>query len=152
MYAGGSGESFTTHVKFIVEPLSMYRSGAPIISVDGSANKNRKEREYVVNEKTKEKAQSGMGKTISTTPPSTMAEIKFYANPDLEARWNKWKFMVEMLRCFWWPIFWRPAVITLGQCAFWEGRTLFGRICPGHRLAWWQLAGKLVIRSVFWEG
>lgn len=36
MNAGGSGELFTTHVKFIVEPLSMYKSGAPIISVDGS--------------------------------------------------------------------------------------------------------------------
>lgn len=37
MYAGGSGELYTTHVKFIVDPLSMYKSGAPIISVDGSA-------------------------------------------------------------------------------------------------------------------
>lgn len=37
MYAGGSGEFSITHVKFMVDPLSMYRSGAPIISVDGSA-------------------------------------------------------------------------------------------------------------------
>lgn len=36
--AGGSGELCTTHVKFIVEPLSIYKSGAPIISVDGSIN------------------------------------------------------------------------------------------------------------------
>lgn len=36
MYAGGSGEFSITHVKFIVDPVSMYRSGAPIISVDGS--------------------------------------------------------------------------------------------------------------------
>jgi hypothetical protein len=36
MNAGGSGELCTTHVRFIVEPLSMYKSGAPIISVDGS--------------------------------------------------------------------------------------------------------------------
>lgn len=36
MNAGGSGELCTTHVKFIVDPLSMYKSGAPIISVDGS--------------------------------------------------------------------------------------------------------------------
>lgn len=40
MNAGGSGELCTTHVRFIVEPLSMYKSGAPIISVDGSARKN----------------------------------------------------------------------------------------------------------------
>lgn len=39
MKAGGSGELLTTHVKFIVEPLSIYKSGAPIISVDGSINK-----------------------------------------------------------------------------------------------------------------
>lgn len=39
MNAGGSGELCTTHVKFIVEPLSMYKSGAPIISVDGSEKK-----------------------------------------------------------------------------------------------------------------
>lgn len=38
MKAGGSGELLTTHVKFIVEPLSIYKSGAPIISVDGSIN------------------------------------------------------------------------------------------------------------------
>lgn len=37
MNAGGSGELFTTHVRFIVDPLSMYKSGPPIISVDGSA-------------------------------------------------------------------------------------------------------------------
>lgn len=36
MNAGGSGELCTTHVRFIVDPLSMYKSGAPIISVDGS--------------------------------------------------------------------------------------------------------------------
>lgn len=39
MYAGGSGEFNITHVKFMVDPLSMYKSGAPIISVDGSAQK-----------------------------------------------------------------------------------------------------------------
>lgn len=44
MYAGGSGELYTTHVKLIVEPLSMYRSGAPIISVDGSAKKCNKKK------------------------------------------------------------------------------------------------------------
>lgn len=38
MYAGGSGEFNITHVKFMVDPLSMYRSGAPIISVDGSVH------------------------------------------------------------------------------------------------------------------
>lgn len=37
IYAGGSGEFSITHVKFMVDPLSMYKSGAPIISVDGSA-------------------------------------------------------------------------------------------------------------------
>lgn len=37
MYAGGSGELRMTHVRLMVEPLSMYRSGAPMISVDGSA-------------------------------------------------------------------------------------------------------------------
>jgi hypothetical protein len=37
MNAGGSGELCTTQVRFIVDPLSMYKSGAPIISVDGSA-------------------------------------------------------------------------------------------------------------------
>lgn len=36
MYAGGSGEFRMTHVKLIVDPLSMYISGAPIISVEGS--------------------------------------------------------------------------------------------------------------------
>lgn len=36
IYAGGSGESSITHVKFMVDPLSMYTSGEPIISVDGS--------------------------------------------------------------------------------------------------------------------
>lgn len=36
MNAGGSGELCTTHVRFIVDPLSMYKSGAPIISVEGS--------------------------------------------------------------------------------------------------------------------
>jgi hypothetical protein len=41
MNAGGSGELCTTHVRFIVEPLSMYKSGAPIISVDGSVEKNK---------------------------------------------------------------------------------------------------------------
>jgi hypothetical protein len=40
MNAGGSGELCTTHVRFIVEPLSMYKSGAPIISVDGSTKNN----------------------------------------------------------------------------------------------------------------
>jgi hypothetical protein len=44
MNAGGSGEFCTTHVRFIVEPLSMYKSGAPIISVDGSAKTNMKNR------------------------------------------------------------------------------------------------------------
>lgn len=43
MNAGGSGELCTTHVRFIVEPLSMYKSGAPIISVDGSAGKKRRD-------------------------------------------------------------------------------------------------------------
>jgi hypothetical protein len=37
MNAGGSGELCTTQVRFIVEPLSMYKSGAPIISAVGSA-------------------------------------------------------------------------------------------------------------------
>jgi hypothetical protein len=41
MNAGGSGELCTTHVRFIVEPLSMYKSGAPIISVDGSICKKK---------------------------------------------------------------------------------------------------------------
>ena len=36
MYAGGSGESSIMQVKFMVDPLSMYKSGAPTISVDGS--------------------------------------------------------------------------------------------------------------------
>lgn len=43
MYAGGSGELSTTHVRFIVEPLSIYKSGAPIISVDGSVIKRIKQ-------------------------------------------------------------------------------------------------------------
>lgn len=38
MYAGGSGEFSMTHVKFMVDPLSMYKSGAPMISVDGSVS------------------------------------------------------------------------------------------------------------------
>lgn len=42
MNAGGSGELCTTHVKFIVDPLSMYKSGAPIISVDGSVGRKKK--------------------------------------------------------------------------------------------------------------
>lgn len=42
MNAGGSGELCTTQVRFIVEPLSMYKSGAPIISVDGSARRREK--------------------------------------------------------------------------------------------------------------
>jgi hypothetical protein len=42
MYAGGSGELYTTHVKFIVDPLSMYKSGAPIISVEGSEKPDKK--------------------------------------------------------------------------------------------------------------
>lgn len=42
MYAGVSGEFSTRHEMFIVEPLSMYKSGAPIISVDGSKNTNDK--------------------------------------------------------------------------------------------------------------
>jgi hypothetical protein len=42
MNAGGSGELCTTHVRFIVEPLSMYKSGAPIISVDGSTKTEEK--------------------------------------------------------------------------------------------------------------
>lgn len=41
MNAGGSGELCTTHVRFIVEPLSMYKSGAPTISVDGSVWETR---------------------------------------------------------------------------------------------------------------
>lgn len=42
MYDGGSGELCTTQVKFMVEPLSIYKSGAPIISVDGSASRKKK--------------------------------------------------------------------------------------------------------------
>lgn len=42
MNAGGSGEFKMTHVKLMVDPLSMYKSGAPIISVDGSVNKKIK--------------------------------------------------------------------------------------------------------------
>lgn len=38
MYAGGSGEFSMTHVKLMVDPLSMYKSGAPIISVVGSVD------------------------------------------------------------------------------------------------------------------
>lgn len=41
MYAGGSGEFKITQVKLIVDPLSIYKSGAPIISVDGSAKLKR---------------------------------------------------------------------------------------------------------------
>lgn len=44
MYAGGSGEFNITHVKFMVDPLSMYKSGAPIISVEGSAQWKKKKR------------------------------------------------------------------------------------------------------------
>lgn len=39
MAGGGSGAYFTTHVRFIVEPLFMKRSGPPVISVIGSARK-----------------------------------------------------------------------------------------------------------------
>lgn len=39
MYAGGSGEFSITHVKLMVDPLSIYKSGPPIICVVGSANK-----------------------------------------------------------------------------------------------------------------
>lgn len=47
MYAGGSGEFSITHVKFMVDPLSMYKSGAPIISVDGSiVNKSKKKNAF----------------------------------------------------------------------------------------------------------
>lgn len=42
MYAGGSGEFRMTQVRLIVEPPSMYMSGAPIISVDGSAEEKRR--------------------------------------------------------------------------------------------------------------
>lgn len=42
MNAGGSGELCTTQVRLMVEPLSMYKSGAPIISVDGSAKVEKK--------------------------------------------------------------------------------------------------------------
>lgn len=41
MYAGGSGEFKITQVKLIVDPLSIYKSGAPIISVDGSVKLKR---------------------------------------------------------------------------------------------------------------
>lgn len=37
IYAGGSGELSMTQVRLMVDPLSIYKSGAPIISVDGSA-------------------------------------------------------------------------------------------------------------------
>lgn len=33
---GGSGKCRTTHVKLIVEPMPMYKSGAPTIVVIGS--------------------------------------------------------------------------------------------------------------------
>lgn len=36
MAGGGSGAYLTTHVKFIVEPLLINRSGPPSISVIGS--------------------------------------------------------------------------------------------------------------------
>lgn len=36
MYAGGSGEFSMIHVRFIVDPLSMYISGAPMMCVVGS--------------------------------------------------------------------------------------------------------------------
>lgn len=36
MVFGGSGKCLTTHVKLIVEPMPMYKSGAPTIVVIGS--------------------------------------------------------------------------------------------------------------------
>lgn len=48
MYAGGSGEFSITHVKFMVDPLSIYKSGAPIISVDGSIHEKKKKYMYII--------------------------------------------------------------------------------------------------------
>lgn len=39
MAAGGSGKCLTMHVRFTVEPVSMYRSGPPWIVVIGSKKK-----------------------------------------------------------------------------------------------------------------
>lgn len=39
MVGGGSGAYLTTHVKFIVDPLLINKSGPPIISVTGSENR-----------------------------------------------------------------------------------------------------------------
>lgn len=41
---GGSGSCFTIHVKFIVESVSMYKSGPPIIVVIGSIWRKKKKR------------------------------------------------------------------------------------------------------------
>lgn len=38
MAGGGSGANLTIHVRFMVEPLFIKRSGPPIISVIGSVN------------------------------------------------------------------------------------------------------------------
>lgn len=47
MYAGGSGDLSIIHVKLMVDPLSIYTSGAPIISVVGSVKKWR-EHSYTI--------------------------------------------------------------------------------------------------------
>lgn len=37
-----------TQVRFMVEPLSIYKSGAPIISVEGSENEKRKKEKRIL--------------------------------------------------------------------------------------------------------
>lgn len=36
---GGSGKCFTMHVRLIVEPMSIYKSGPPKIDVTGSVSR-----------------------------------------------------------------------------------------------------------------
>lgn len=51
MAGGGSGAYFTTHVRFIVEPLFMKRSGPPVISVIGSVKKGKNREKKLVSYK-----------------------------------------------------------------------------------------------------
>lgn len=48
MAGGGSGANFTMHVKFIVEPLFMKRSGPPMISVIGSENEKERKIKFLL--------------------------------------------------------------------------------------------------------
>jgi hypothetical protein len=48
MFAGGLGLCETMHVRLIVEPVSMYISGAPITIVIGSAQEEEEETKILI--------------------------------------------------------------------------------------------------------